>query len=66
MLDLLLDPAIRVWVVIPIFIITFCVGLCRHYVSQLIASTPQIDKDALARTYVLCAIVEHPSTLCMW
>ncbi|EGD80549.1 hypothetical protein PTSG_01140 [Salpingoeca rosetta] len=53
MLDLLLDPAIRAWVVIPIFIITFCVGLCRHYVSQLIASTPQLDRDVLMRTQLL-------------
>lgn len=52
MLDLLLDPAIRLWVVIPIVIITFCAGLCRHYAMQLLQTTPCLEKDVLIRKYV--------------
>eukprot|EP00054_Salpingoeca_dolichothecata_P018084 m.110536 g.110536 ORF g.110536 m.110536 type:complete len:252 (+) comp22726_c0_seq2:40-795(+) len=36
--DLLLDPEIRLWVVVPIVIITFCVGLGRHFVSLLLTT----------------------------
>eukprot|EP01147_Barroeca_monosierra_P010873 gene10873-2948_t len=53
MLDLLLDPAIRLWVVIPIVIITFCAGLCRHYAMQLLQTTPCLEKDVLIRNQLL-------------
>jgi ER membrane protein complex subunit 3 len=33
---LLLDPAIRDWVVLPLFVIMIAAGLLRHYVSQLL------------------------------
>lgn len=35
--ELRLDPAIRVWVFLPIVAITFLVGIVRHYVSVLLA-----------------------------
>jgi len=41
--DLLLDPDIRLWVFVPIVIITFLVGLVRHYVAMLISSQKKID-----------------------
>ena len=41
--DLLLDPDIRVWVFLPIVIITFFVGILRHYVSILLHSNKKIE-----------------------
>jgi hypothetical protein len=43
MSDLLLDPAIRLWVFIPIVIITFLIGIVRHYVAVLVTSKKKID-----------------------
>lgn len=40
MAELLLDPDIRLWVVLPIFLITLLFGLLRHYASELLASQP--------------------------
>lgn len=44
---LVLDPAIRDWVVIPMFFITLFVGIGRHYVQQLIKSNDQADIDVI-------------------
>lgn len=41
--DLLLDPDIRVWVFLPIVIITFFVGILRHYVSILLSSSKRVE-----------------------
>lgn len=57
--DLVLDPDIRVWVFLPIVIITFFVGILRHYVSILISSTKKIelqqvmDSQAMIRSRLL-------------
>jgi len=42
---LLLDPAIRDWVVIPMFIMLVLVAMGRVYVSNLIKSVPVITGD---------------------
>jgi hypothetical protein len=44
---LLLDPAIRDWVVIPMVILLVLVALGRNYVSQLIKSSPEITENDL-------------------
>lgn len=44
---LLLDPAIRDWVVIPMVIMLVIVGMGRHYVSSLIKSEPVIKESDL-------------------
>ncbi len=50
MAELLLDPDIRMWVILPIVIITLMFGLVRHYVTVLLKndSTPKLEqmKDA--------------------
>ena len=57
--DLVLDPAIRVWVFLPIVIITFFIGILKHYVSILISSTKKIeiqqvqDSQAMIRSRLL-------------
>lgn len=43
MAELLLDPNIRGWVFLPIVVITFLVGIIRHYVSILIASQKKVE-----------------------
>ena len=39
MVELLLDPAIRMWVILPIVLITLLFGLLRHYITVLLRST---------------------------
>merc|ERR1739838_207997 len=41
--ELLLDSDIRIWVFFPIVLVTFLVGIVRHYVSVLISSQKKID-----------------------
>ncbi|EEC16550.1 protein pob, putative [Ixodes scapularis] len=43
MAELLLDPDIRIWVFLPIVVITFLIGIVRHYVSILISSTKKVE-----------------------
>jgi len=40
---LVLDPDIRIWVFVPIIIITFLVGIVRHYVSMLLSSQKKVE-----------------------
>lgn len=47
MAELLIDPNIRGWVFLPIVVITFLVGIIRHYVSNLIASTKKVELTQL-------------------
>jgi ER membrane protein complex subunit 3 len=44
---LVLDPAIRDWVVLPMFFITLFVGIGRHYISQIIQSSEPADVDQI-------------------
>ncbi|KAG7280839.1 hypothetical protein CRUP_010821 [Coryphaenoides rupestris] len=44
---------IRVWVVLPIVFITFCVGVLRHYVSQLLHSDKKVDLEQVSDSQVL-------------
>lgn len=43
MTELLIDPNIRVWVFLPIIVITFLVGIIRHYASILISSQKKVE-----------------------
>lgn len=57
--SLLIDPSIRLWVFVPIVIITFLVGILRNYVSILLTSTKKVevnqiqDAQALIRARLL-------------
>ncbi|KAK6748773.1 hypothetical protein RB195_001416 [Necator americanus] len=48
MTDLLLDPAIRTWVFLPIVVITFMIGVLRHYVSLLLMSKKKVELENIA------------------
>lgn len=43
MAEILLDPKIRLWVFLPIVIITFLVGIVRHYVSIILSSQKKVE-----------------------
>ena len=45
-MELLLDPDIRLWVILPIVLITLLFGLVRHYVTVLLKQdqTPELEK----------------------
>ena len=59
MAELLLDSEIRLWVFLPIVVITFLVGIIRHYVTILLSSDKKVelqqigDSQALIRSKVL-------------
>ncbi|CAL1263249.1 unnamed protein product [Larinioides sclopetarius] len=59
MTELLLDPDIRLWVFLPIVIITFLFGIVRHYISILLTSTKKVeltqvqDSQAIIRSRLL-------------
>ena len=50
---LLLDPAIRNWVVLPMVLIMVLVGLTRHFVQQLLKSDKQLDAAELKNRQTL-------------
>ncbi|KAG8240648.1 ER membrane protein complex subunit 3 [Homalodisca vitripennis] len=53
MAELLLDPAIRLWVFWPIVVITFLVGIVRHYVSLLLTSQKKVELQQLQDSQVM-------------
>lgn len=59
MSELLLDPDIRLWVFLPIVIITFLFGIVRHYISILLTSPKKVeitqvqDSQAIIRSRLL-------------
>lgn len=53
MAELLLDSQIRVWVFLPIVVITFLVGVVRHYVSILLASQKKVELQQVQDSQVM-------------
>ncbi|CAF1036595.1 unnamed protein product [Didymodactylos carnosus] len=53
MAELLLDSSIRFWVFIPIVVITFFVGILRHYAAILTTGEKTVDKQQLADSQAL-------------
>jgi len=51
--ELRLDPAIRLWVFLPIVAITFLVGIVRHYVSILLSSAKKVDIGQVRDSQIL-------------
>lgn len=54
MAELLLDPAIRFWVFLPIVLITFLIGVVRHYASILLTSKKKVDLSQVQDRWVGC------------
>ena len=63
MAELLLDPAIRLWVILPIVLITLMFGLVRHYVTVLLRSDKKTDvahiKDGCVNIALIVASVDR-------
>ncbi|KAK7499607.1 hypothetical protein BaRGS_00009259 [Batillaria attramentaria] len=53
MAELLLDSNIRVWVFLPIVVITFLIGIIRHYVTILLSSEKKSDLQQVADSHAL-------------
>lgn len=53
--ELLLDSNIRLWVVLPIVIITFFVGMIRHYVSILLQSDKKLTQEQVSDRSAPCS-----------
>lgn len=51
--DLIVDPQIRFWVFLPIVVITFLVGILRHYVSILLTGQKKIELQQLADSQLI-------------
>jgi hypothetical protein len=51
MAELVLDPAIRLWVILPIVVITFLIGIIRHYLSILLQSKKEVDIQGVTDRY---------------
>lgn len=51
--ELRLDPAIRLWVFLPIVAITFLIGIIRHYVSVLLSSDKKVDLSKVRDSQIL-------------
>lgn len=45
--DLIVDHEIRLWVFLPIVVITFLVGILRHYISILLTSQKRVELQQL-------------------
>ena len=53
MAELLLDSNIRVWVFLPIVVITFLVEIIRHYVTILLLSGKKSDLQQVSDSHAL-------------
>lgn|ERR1711920_64733 len=51
--DLILDPSIRDWVVLPMVLVMVLVGLVRHYATLLMKSTPKSELNTLKQMQTL-------------
>ncbi|KAM8934364.1 ER membrane protein complex subunit 3-like [Pelodytes ibericus] len=51
--ELLLDSSIRLWVVLPIVVITFLTGLLRHHVTRLLQGDKKSELESLSDSQVL-------------
>ncbi len=51
--NIVLDPAIRDWVLLPIFLVMFGQGLLRQYISVLLKDEKKVTADALSKASLL-------------
>ena len=52
MVEIILDPSIREWVVLPMIIIFGCSAMVRHYVTLLLKNEKMASVEQLMSMYV--------------
>ena len=52
MAELLLDSNIRFWVFLPIVVITFLIGILRHYITILLSSEKKVELQQITDRYI--------------
>ena len=52
MAELLLDSSIRIWVFLPIVVITFLVGIIRHYLTILLSSEKKVEMQQVSDRWI--------------
>ena len=55
--DLVLDPRIRDWVLLPIVVVMVLIGICRTMAQRMMASQAKQDIEQVKQQYV------HPGTV---
>lgn len=56
MVEIILDPSIRDWVVLPMVIIFGCSAMVRHYVTLLLKNEKMASVEQLMPMYVAAGI----------
>jgi len=57
MAELLLDSDIRIWVFLPIVVITFLVGIIRHYVTILLSTEKKVELQQISDRYIAAYLI---------
>ncbi|KAJ9455683.1 ER membrane protein complex subunit 3 [Diplonema papillatum] len=63
MQEVLLDPGIREWALIPIVVVTLLLQLLKHYIALLMKSPKQVSAEYQRETQTLQQHV-HRSRVC--
>jgi len=66
MAEILLDPNIRFWVFLPIVVITFLVGVIRHYATILLQSDKVVGDQQLQMRYDYEYEMDLGLVFCLW
>lgn len=64
--DLVVDSQIRGWVFLPIVVITFLVGILRHYISILLTSQKKVEAQQLQDRWVIIILTSICQLLKVW
>ena len=56
MVDLLLDPRIRDWVLLPIVAVMFFMGLLRHYVAIILKTVAKPEEVVVRQNQILARV----------
>lgn len=59
--EIILDPAIRNWVLLPIFLVMFLQGVLRQYVSVLLKDDKKTQLDAISKKSATAAVSSSSS-----
>jgi len=64
--DLVLDTAIRDWVLIPLSVVMVLIGVLRYFVSKLMHSSQTPDAKIVKEGYALALLLCYFSIMCFY